>query len=96
MQGQWVLVPCMYSLAVQKYGDRFYEVLVFHEYHNVPPFSDRQTWANSADPDLEEQSDQCLHCLPFCLHVLDALLYRKPMILKFYNTYSNFFASPNF
>ena len=24
---------------------------------------------------LEEQSDQGLHCLPFCLHRLDALLY---------------------
>ena len=77
MQGQWVLVPCMYSLAVQKYGDGFTKVLVFHEYCNVPPFLDRQIWANSVDPGLEEQSDQGLHvhCLPFRLHVLDALLY---------------------
>ena len=34
-------------------------------------FSDRYAWANSADP--EEQSDQGLHCLPFCLHRLDSL-----------------------
>ena len=39
-------------------------------------FSDRQIWANSVDPDhtaprLKEQSDQGLHCLPFCLHLLD-------------------------
>ena len=27
---------------------------------------------------LEEQSDQGLHCLPFCLHLLDILLYGKP------------------
>ena len=37
-------------------------------------FSDRQVWANSADPDqtapllLEEQSDQGIHCLLFHLH----------------------------
>ena len=47
------------------------------QYHNVPKFSDRQVWANSADPDrllLEEQSDQGLHYLQFPLHLLDALL----------------------
>ena len=38
-------------------------------YSNDPKFSDREVWANSADPDqtaprgLEEQSDQGLHCL---------------------------------
>ena len=26
---------------------------------------------------LEEQSDQGLHCLPFCLHCLDSLLYGR-------------------
>ena len=26
---------------------------------------------------LEEQSDQGLHCLPFCLHRLDSLLYGR-------------------
>ena len=26
---------------------------------------------------LEEQSDQGLHCLPFCLHRLDWLLYGR-------------------
>ena len=40
-------------------------------YRNVPKFSDRQIWANSADP---EQSDQGLHCLQFPLHLLDAFL----------------------
>ena len=38
----------------------------YYFYHNVPKFSDRQIWANSADP--EEQSDQGLHCLQFPLH----------------------------
>ena len=31
-------------------------------YRNDPKFSDRYTWANSADPD-QEQSVQGLHCL---------------------------------
>ena len=43
------------------------------KYRNDPKFSDRQVWANSADPD-QEQSDQGLHCLQFPLHLLDALL----------------------
>ena len=47
-------------------------------YRNVSKFSDRQVWANSADPDQtaprEEQSDQGLHCLQFPLHLLNALL----------------------
>ena len=37
-------------------------------------FSDRQIWANSADPDQISRSDQGLHCLQFPLHLLDALL----------------------
>ena len=35
-------------------------------YRKDPKFSDRQIWANSADPDqtAPQQSDQGLHCLP--------------------------------
>ena len=32
---------------------------------------------------LEEQSDQGLHCLPFCLHHLDSLLYGRATQFKF-------------
>ena len=32
---------------------------------------------------LEEQSDQRLDCLPFCLHLLNALLYGKAALFKF-------------
>ena len=42
-------------------------------------------WANSVDSDqtaLKEQSDQDLHCLPFFLHLLEALLHCK--IKRFY------------
>ena len=49
-----------------------YTVCTGFYYRNDPKFWDRYTWANSADP--EEQSDQGLHCLTFCLHRLDSLL----------------------
>ena len=39
---------------------------------------------------LEEQSDQGLHCLPFCLHLLDALLYGEAALFKFQCGYSKF------
>ena len=42
-------------------------------YRNDPKFSDRQVWANSADPD--QTADQRLDGLPFRLHLLNALLY---------------------
>ena len=47
----------------------------FSDRQNVPKFSDRQVWANSADPDQTAtgQSDQGLHCLPFCLQGLHCL-----------------------
>ena len=32
---------------------------------------------------LEEQFDQCLDCLPFRLHLLNALLYGKAALFKF-------------
>ena len=48
---------------------------------NDPKFSDRQVWANSADPD--QTADQRLDCLPFCLHLLNALLSGKAAMSKF-------------
>ena len=40
--------------------------LLESKYRNVPKFSDRQVWANSADPDQTSPkgavSDQGLHC----------------------------------
>ena len=44
-------------------------------------FSDRQVWANRADPD--QTADQRLDCLPFRLHLLNALLYGKAAMSKF-------------
>ena len=42
---------------------------------NAPKFSDRQVWANCADPD--QTAEQGLHCLPFHLHLFDAFHYNK-------------------
>ena len=58
------------------------------QYRNDSKFSERQDWPNSADPDQtaprgEEQSDQGQHCLPFCVHLLDALLDGKGALFKF-------------
>ena len=50
-------------------------------------FVDRQAWQNSMDP--EEQSEKGLHCLPFRLLVLDALLYIKITFFKFEDNYHN-------
>ena len=52
-------------------------------YRNDPKCLDRQIWANSPDQILKEQSDQGLHCLPFRLHLLDALPYGKATLLQF-------------
>ena len=49
-------------------------------------YCDSQVWANSADPDQtapEEQPDQGLHCLPFCLNFFDVLLYGKSKLFWF-------------
>ena len=50
-------------------------------YRNDPKFSDRQVWANSADPD--QTADQRPDGLPFRLHLLNALLYGKAAMSKF-------------
>ena len=50
-------------------------------YHNYPKFSDRQVWANSAD--LEEQSDQGLHCLLFHLLLFEEIHKGLAFFLEF-------------
>ena len=53
-------------------------------YRNDPKFSDRQVWANSADPDqTAEQSDQGLHCLLFRLRLSDTFLNCKATSFEF-------------
>ena len=65
----------------------------FLMYRNGPKFSDTQVWANSVV--LEEQSDQGLHCLPFLVHLLDALLCGRSTLFEPEEDYSKFFGCPN-
>ena len=58
--------------------DETSNVKLIARFHNVPKFSDKQAWANSAVPD--QQSYQGLHCLQFPLHLLDALLRKSHLI----------------
>ena len=46
--------------------------------------------------DLEEQSDQSLRCLPFCLHLLDPLLCGKTILFQLQQNYSNFLSVRTF
>ena len=50
-------------------------------YRNDPKFSDRQVWANTADPD--QTPDQRLHCLSFCSELLDTLFYGTTTLFEF-------------
>ena len=54
-----------------------------NKYYNDPKFSDRQVLANSVDPDPEEQSDQGLHSLPFCLASFGHISYDRVSLFKF-------------
>ena len=65
---------------------------MYHNYCNVPKFSDSKGWANSVDP---EQSDLGLHCLLFRLYILDSLFNGRATLLKFEDNYSNFSVSEN-
>ena len=52
----------------------------FQAYRKNSKYWDICVWAKSADSDqtaLKEQSDQDLHCLPFFLLLLEALLHCK-------------------
>ena len=54
--------------------------------------------ANSEDSDqtaLNEQSDQDLHCLPFFLHLLEALLHCKNKLFYIKDNYGSLSECPN-
>ena len=54
--------------------------------------------AKSADSDQtahKEQSDQDLHCLPFILHLLEALLHCKIKLFYFKDNYGSWSRCPN-
>ena len=68
------------SNETQKFKDFIWKKKSSVHYHIFPKFSDRQVWANSADPD---QTAQGLHCLQFSLLLLDTLRYGKSTVFKF-------------
>ena len=45
---------------------------------------------------VEEQSDLSLHCLPFCLHLLEAFCYFKPNLFAFKGSNSSVFGVQKF
>ena len=55
-------------------------------------------WENSVDSDqtaLKEQSDQDLHCLPFYLHLLEALRHCKIKLFYIKDNYGSWSGCPN-
>ena len=79
-------------------------IRVYNVYHSVWLFWTRgAVWSGSTMFTIPsarfgrgEQSDQGLQCLPFRLHVLDALFYSKAIFVQIWGDYSNFFVCPNF
>ena len=61
-------------------------------------YSDRQSWANTLDPDEMPQkavSHQGLHCLPLIQQFLDTTSGSKLYLFKFKNKYGQEFLCPN-
>ena len=63
-------------------------------HHNNPKFLGRYPKAKSVDPDqtadIEEQSDQGLHCLQFILYLYEAFFYGKVLCWNFSLITANF------
>ena len=69
------------------------------KYRKNSKYWDIYVCANSVDSDLTalvEQSDQYLHCLPFCLYLLEALLHCKIILFYIRDSYGSRSRCPNF
>ena len=67
-------------------------------YRRNSKYWDMYVLANSVDSDqtaLKEQSDQDLHCLPFFLHLLEALLHCKIKLFYIKDNYGSWSGCPN-
>ena len=67
-------------------------------YRKNSKYWDMYVLANSVDSDqtaLQEQSDQDLHCLPFFLHLLEALLHHKIKLFHMKDNYGSWSGCPN-
>ena len=70
----------------------------FECYRKNFKYWDMYVRANSEDSDqtaLKEQSDQDLHCLPFFLHLLEALLHCKIKLFYIKDNYGSWSGCPN-
>ena len=61
---------------------------------NIGTCMSEQT-ADSDQTALKEQSDQHLHCLPFFLHLLEALLHCKIKLFYIKDNYGSWSGCPN-
>ena len=76
---------------------RTHKIYFVASYRNNPKYWDRQTWANSVDPDQMQQngvSDQGLHCLSSSF-ILDAWTGSKIDLIKFQDKYGKELRCPN-
>ena len=67
-------------------------------YRKNSKYWDIYVGANSVDSDqtaIKEQSDQDLHCLPFILHLLEALLQCKIKLFYIKDNYGSWSGCPN-
>ena len=71
---------------------------IHESYRKNFKYWDMYVWAKSVDSDqtaLKEQSDQDLHCLPFFLHLLEALLHCKIKLFYIKDNYGSWSGCPN-
>ena len=77
---------------------KMYQITLNSDYRKNFKYWDMYVGANSVDSDqtaLKEQSDQNLHRLPFCLHLLETLLHRKIKLFYIKDNYCSWSGCPN-
>ena len=72
--------------------DELYTVII----GNIGTDKSEQTMQTQIRLLLKEQSDQCLLCLLFCLHLLNAILHYKIQLFHLLDNHGNNLRCPNF
>ena len=88
----------MYDLCVGRAFNRSLLIYMWVYYRKNSKYWDIYVRANSVASDqtaLKEQSDQDLHCLPFILHLLEALLQCKIKLFYIKDNYDSWSGCPN-
>ena len=86
----------MISLNDVMWASNFFALIIYYTVMVISFQTDNsgQTVQTQIRLLLEEQSDQGLHYLQYCLHLLDALLYGKTSFFESEDDYSNFLGCP--